>query len=171
MPKLTAEFVQAALDHHVWDLGNEILYRLCADYPGHAADDVIIAKTWLIGRAYAAAVERRRDRGEFSGDAFYEKGVAPGIRQANVDTWMQKLRDDISGSKILSLTVHKHFSDLLNDITGLKKRSFASKYLHFHFPTKFFIYDILVRPVVSSSCSGVIPDREHWKSLRAPKLI
>jgi len=42
-----------------WDLGNQTLYSLCQDHPMHDRDDVIIAKVWLIGRSYAAAVERR----------------------------------------------------------------------------------------------------------------
>jgi len=29
----------------------------------------------------------------------------------------------------------------LNKVTGLNKRSFSSKYLHFHLPDLFFIYD------------------------------
>ena len=31
--------------------------------------------------------------------------------------------------------------DTFEEITGMKKRSLASKYLHFHCPDKFFIYD------------------------------
>jgi hypothetical protein len=53
----------------------------------------------------------------------------------------QKLREDRSRSKWLTLDVHKRFVNLLKPITGLEKRSFASKYLHFHFPDRFFLYD------------------------------
>jgi hypothetical protein len=63
MSKLTKAFVEEALEaQKIWDLGNDTLYRLCAEHPGHTEDHVIIAKTWLIGRAYAAAVERRDRR-------------------------------------------------------------------------------------------------------------
>ena len=31
--------------------------------------------------------------------------------------------------------------DAFKEMTGLEKRSLASKYLHFHCPEKFFIYD------------------------------
>jgi hypothetical protein len=142
MPKLTQQFVRAALkSRSVWDLGNDVLYKLCADYPGHAANDAIIAKIWLIGRSYAAAVERRRVKGEFSGDDFYVKCVAPHIRSSDIDAWLQELRQDKRGNAATALKVHKQFMDLLNEITQLDKRSFASKYLHFHFPSLFFIYD------------------------------
>src|SRR5438477_314230 len=60
-PKLTSEFVEGALLEKVWDVGNGVLYDLCAANPEHTRDDVIIAKIWLIGRTYAAAIERRRD--------------------------------------------------------------------------------------------------------------
>jgi hypothetical protein len=38
--------------------GNHILYRMCHKQPGHTNVDVIAGKIWLIGRAYAAAIER-----------------------------------------------------------------------------------------------------------------
>ena len=39
------------------------------------------------------------------------------------------------------LSMHKFLTDTFGKMTGLKKRSLASKYLHFHCPEKFFIYD------------------------------
>jgi hypothetical protein len=142
MPMLTPQFVQAALESEsVWDLGNEVLYKLCADHPSHTANNAIIAKVWLIGRSYAAAIERRREKGEFSGDEFYVKHVVPRIRSSDIDAWFQELRQDVSGNAAAALKVHKKVTVLLNEITGLDKRSFASKYLHFHFRSRFFIYD------------------------------
>jgi hypothetical protein len=139
MSKLTREFVEDALRaQHVWDLGNGVLYKLCADHPGHTDDDVIVAKTLLIGRVYAAALERRRDKGEVSGDAFYLK-VARDLRCSDINLWWQDLNNGPESSR--AIQVHKQLTDLLKEITGLEKRSFASKYLHFHFPGRFFIYD------------------------------
>jgi len=136
MAKLTCEFVEAALDaQSVWDLGNSVLYKLCAEYPGHADADVILAKTWLIGRAYAAALERRRNA-DVLGDAFYMK-VAREFRSARLDGWFR----DPGGNQQEAIETHKKLTDLLQRITGFEKRSFASKYLHFHFPSQFYIYD------------------------------
>ena len=39
------------------------------------------------------------------------------------------------------LDVHWRVTDLFSKISGLEKRSLASKYLHFHRPETFFIYD------------------------------
>ena len=43
-----------------WSLGNSVLYDLCKTYPTHKDKKSIVAKIWLIGRAYAAAIERRK---------------------------------------------------------------------------------------------------------------
>ena len=60
-PTVTADFVRAAIDNYTpWKLGNDVLYKLCAMHPRHTEDAVIIGKFWLIGRSYAAAIERRR---------------------------------------------------------------------------------------------------------------
>jgi hypothetical protein len=142
MAELTKEFVEAALESRgVWDLANEVLYKLCADHPGHTDVSAIIAKTWLIGRTYAAAVERRRVKGKFAGDAFYEKCVAPKIRNSPIDSWLQELKTKSGKDGQIAVAIHKKLTDLLSEITGLNKRSFASKYLHFHFPNRFFLYD------------------------------
>jgi hypothetical protein len=164
MPKLTPQFVEGALESEsVWDLGNEVLYKLCADYPGHTANDAIIAKVWLIGRSYAAAIERRRENGEFSGDDFYVKLVAPRIRSSDIDAWFQELRQNVKGNAAGALEVHKKFTDLLNEMTGLEKRSFASKYLHFHFRSRFFIYDSRAEKSV-----GQLVD-DHSQNRRPPE--
>ncbi len=137
---ITAIQITKALEaYRKWELGNETLYRLCADNPAHSDDDVIIAKMWLIGRAYAAAVERRRVKDGLSSDDFYIKRLAPSVRSSEIDNWFQKLHED--RSKWLTLEVHKRLVDLLEPFTGFEKRSFASKYLHFHFPDRFFLYD------------------------------
>ena len=62
-----------------WDFGNNILYRMCKEYPNHNKEDVIIGKIWIIGRSYAAAIERRKNVDEYYGDDFYFDAVAPKI--------------------------------------------------------------------------------------------
>ncbi len=72
----SAQITNALAAYGIWDAGNEVLYRLCTDKPARSEDDVIIAKTWLVGRAYAAAVERRRINDGLSNDHFYIKCLA-----------------------------------------------------------------------------------------------
>ena len=122
-----AHITNALADYRIWEFGNEVLYRLCADHSAHSEDHVIIAKMWLIGRAYASAVERRPVKDGLSGDDFYIKRLAPSVRKSEIDIWFQKLREDRRRSKWLTLYVHKRLVDLLEPITGFEKRSFASK--------------------------------------------
>ncbi len=130
---------------HPWDFGNKVLYDLCREHPGHDDESVIIAKIWLIGRAYAAAIERRREKteGQIS-DNFYVSTVAPAIRKSRIDDWLADVLS-VQGNRpsMLSRAVETHgrVVALFQKITGLEKRSLASKYLHFHCPNAFYIYD------------------------------
>lgn len=139
--RLTSEFIQQAVSETAWDFGNRVLYDLCAANPGHARDDIIIAKVWLIGRSYAAAIERRPIADGAIGDAFYETVVAPKIRCSDIDNWFRELGTCSNTDVGLILEMHTRVMRLFNEISGLEKRSLASKYLHFHFPERFYIYD------------------------------
>ena len=94
-------------DYDYWSFGNQILYDMCLKNPSHTNENVIIGKIWLIGRSYAAAIERIKEKSVPSDD-FY---------------------------------VHKFLVNQITEITKLEKHSLASKYLHFHLPNHFFIYD------------------------------
>lgn len=127
-----------------WDLGNKILYDLCERYPHHRAIDQITAKVWLVGRSDAAPVDRREKNTEVGSDAFYITCVAPAIRNARIDEWLAPLRSlrvvtTENFGEILS--VHARLTNLLSDLAGRDQRSFASKYLHFHFRDLFFLND------------------------------
>jgi hypothetical protein len=60
MAQITQGDVDYALAPSIWDLGNQVLYSLCQAHPRHDHSDAIVAKVWLIGRSYAAAIERER---------------------------------------------------------------------------------------------------------------
>jgi hypothetical protein len=121
-----------------WDWANEVLYRMCRDDPHHRNCDVITGKLWLIGRAYAASIER----GARKGEGVYAL-VAPNIAGSDLDKWLDSVADvkrvDTDNVHRV-LAVHQRFIDLLKE-TNRERRSFASKYLHFHNPTAFFIFD------------------------------
>ena len=59
-----------------WEYGNSVLYRMCEEEPEHKQIDVIVGKIWLIGRSYAAAIERRKNA-VVVGDDFYYDEIAP----------------------------------------------------------------------------------------------
>ena len=139
----TIEQVERAKEESPWDLGNKILYDLCKRYPLHRNTEEILAKVWLIGRAYAVAVERRKNKKQ-SNDTFYVDTICPIFKEPNLDTSLEKLhgiRKCSSANIGQILQVHCELMRLLNRETNLNKRSFGSKYLHFHFPNLFFLYD------------------------------
>lgn len=140
---ITKDDVDYALASSPWDLGNQVLYSLCQDHPNHDRSGAIIAKVWLIGRAYAAAIERRKNADDTSDD-FYETIVVEKIKESKLDQWLATLPDKMTDpwTELGSIvTVHKRLMDLFFAMTDLEKRSLASKYLHFHRPDLFFIYD------------------------------
>jgi len=136
--------VEKATQPSPWDLGNNVLYELCHNSPGHKNVSEVTAKVWLIGRSYAAAIERRKNKKDNDNDDFYIEVVSPKIISSNIDNWLSKLNgfSDINEASIeYILQVHASVTKLFNEISGLDKRSLASKYLHFHYPNLFFIYD------------------------------
>ena len=103
----------------------------------------VIAKVWIIGRTYAAAIERRSNRTTLN-DEFYIKTVGPAIVRSKIDPWIANARryhqpNDESFATLMK--VHYQVMQLFNAISGLNKRALASKYLHFHAPNLFYIYD------------------------------
>lgn len=141
--KAWSNLIQAATANEHWDFANQQLYELCARHPLHDVSAVNIAKIWLIGRSYAAAIERKR-RNAALGDRFYETKVGPTIALAPIDTWLREIakfeRISLESQRPI-LEVHKKVMRLFSRISGRGNRSLASKYLHFHLPKHFFIYD------------------------------
>lgn len=118
--------------------GNEVLYRMCSERPLHNDIDTIVSKIVLIGRITGASLER---------------GVRPGLKMSEViqtisrsdlDQHIERLnaldRPTDDNLPVL-LEAHQYLTDLLESITGVRKRALASKYLHFHAPKAVFIFD------------------------------
>lgn len=143
MKMLTKRVVEKAIGDSPWHFANKVLYDLCRDHPKHVDKHIVIAKVLLIGRAYAAAIERRKTKQDGSDD-FYLKTVGPQICNSKIDTWIESTYE-YSNPSVHStpsvLTAHNNLTTLFKKISGLEKRSLASKYLHFHRPELFFIYD------------------------------
>jgi hypothetical protein len=137
---ITKREIKEALSNKSWDLGNQVLYDLCSKHPNHKTNEEIIAKVWLIGRTYSAAIERRKNKDlDTPGDLFYEDKVAPAIKHSKVDDWLNSLTDDSIPEKVIE--IHAKLTKLFFALSKLEKRSLVSKYLHFHRPNLFFIFD------------------------------
>jgi hypothetical protein len=165
----------------IWTKGNEVLYNLCSDSPGHTDDQIIVAKVWLIGRSYAAAVERGRPTGTEDpvlSEDFYRKVVCKVFRdlkldddlgkfkniaeeneKISLDNYLGKLKNVTDENKKIShgLSVHYQLVQALEKETKKCHRSFASKYLHFHAPDSFYIYDSIAARGLSRLLPGRIP--------------
>ncbi len=140
---VTQEHIEYALSDDIWSFGNQILYELCSKHPEHNDPKVITAKIWLIGRSYAAAIERRRNVEE-QVNGFYEDQVVPALASSGIDAKINNLRkfNQIEDQSLVAiLETHKHLVDVFYGITDQNKRSLASKYLHFHLPNLFYLYD------------------------------
>ncbi len=163
---ITEDAVNKAMRPTPWALGNECLYKLCENNPKHTDDKAIIAKIWLIGRSYGAAIERRKNARK-SSDSFYENTVVDGMKNSELDLWLSDLPQEISKPWTelgLVVSVHKRLMDIFYKMTDQNKRSLASKYLHFHKPDLFYIYDSraegAIRAVTPARLKGIntIPD-------------
>ncbi len=110
----------------------------------HDSDECILTKVLFIGRIYAAAVERRKSKSSMINDKFYTEIIAPAFKKSELDTKLSKLKFltlDKEENIISALQTHHYLTAILKVITALEKRSFSSKYLHFHIPEMFYIYD------------------------------
>lgn len=126
-----------------WDFGNNVLYDLCKKNFYHRDTDKIIAKFWIIGRSYAAAVERNKKERSSEGN-FYINELSSIVKKSGIDIYLNKLRNirKIDQDSIpLILECHWYLTYTLNEITGHNNRSLCSKYLHFHLPELFFLFD------------------------------
>ena len=139
---LTIEQLDNCVNNKPWDLGNQVLYDLCANHFTHDTAEKILAKTWLIGRAYAAAIERRKNKSDIN-DNFYIDTVVPKFIGSRLDNIFADLKTKQLSIDTLHdiIDAHYYLTKLLFEITELDKRSLSSKYLHFHLPDLFFIYD------------------------------
>lgn len=140
----TIKLLDNARQKNVWDFGNSILYKLCKDNFKHNEDEIILTKVLFIGRIYAAAVERRKNKSSEINDNFYKDSIAKTFKESNLDEKLSELKNDTTEcNEIIKpvLQTHYYLTNELKKITAQNKRSFCSKYLHFHLPELFYIYD------------------------------
>lgn len=130
-----------------WAVSDELLYALCRRYPDHRDAKGVTAKMLLIGRAFAATAERGRSGGTVSGstnDEFYVRDLPRALRASALDARLgalRRIRRVTNENAVDVIEAHTELMAVLRNLTGKGKRSLASKYLHFHLPHLFFIFD------------------------------
>ena len=160
--------VLAACDDRLdpWRVSNEWLYTLCSEHRDHRDNAATAAKLLVIGRVYAATLERGRGKApgaELDSDAFYLDVAAPALRSSELDARLDRLKELALEEAVVPeiLRTHGYLERLLRRLSGRTKRSLASKYLHFHAPHLFFIYDtrasVALRSGTPSRRSAVVP--------------
>lgn len=138
--KTFEQVVLPVLDEkRVWTLSDQVLYDLCKKHPKHVHDEEIIAKIFLIGRSYAAQIERGENTKK--NPSFYEEVVVPGILKAGnaIDDLIDTAQKEKNAQSIFEL--YDFLVKQFKKIGDKKHISLASKYLHFHLPDLFYIYD------------------------------
>lgn len=128
----------------IYELSNNHLYELFTKYPKHVNAKGIVAKVLILGRTYAAAIERGRgSKGAMTNDEFYTNEVPTAFKGLRLDQKLQAITkmQTLEKSTESCLKAHWVLMKGIKDITGKDKRSFCSKYLHFHSPENFFLYD------------------------------
>lgn len=138
---------QKQTQQNYYKVGNEVLYEMCKKYPHHDDIGVIISKTLLIGRSYSAAIERT-SKNVNKGDDYYTDIVGPILLKKAKSIKLDTRLDDLNAKSLdykdcveEVLRLHKQLLEIYVVISGMEKRSLASKYLHFHCPGKVLIYD------------------------------
>jgi hypothetical protein len=168
--EISKEEVKTALSVKEWDFGNRILYNLCRDNFEHKEKDKIIAKVWLIGRSYAAAIERRKNKTDIN-DNFYIDIVAPAFQKSELEVYLKTIKkyNELNIENIEQiLKTHYYLMSIVKEITDLEKRSFCSKYLHFHLPNLFFLFDSRAQSALREFISHV--PNEFTKHLKSSNI-
>lgn len=137
--------IKKAKGSHIWDLSNTILYDMVENNFQNTDEKTVYAKINIIGRVYAASIERGKNKedSELPSEIFMEK-VAQKIINAKIDEDIKYLSNykTINENNIRKiLQLHQKLTKIFYKLTKQEKRSLASKYLHFHLPDLFYIFD------------------------------
>ena len=131
--KLSREFITNTLADSVLDNRTQNLYELCFMERLHFRDEVVADKLRMILKLCA---ERGLEVHDISPElAAYRLG------KSSVDRWFAGLATAEQIDPALLFEIHKRVMDVFDDISESQARSLAAKYLHFHFPELFYLYD------------------------------
>ena len=148
-----------------WKTVDQILYRLCSEYPLHSDLPSVTAKVVIIGRAYATQIERKVSTKRTQGSSISQVAALFFDHHAEMDQWfvrIGKITGNLTASNISEiLTIHGLILGLLAKLTIRKQsvRTFVSKYMHFHNP---------VVPIYDSVADGFLPQLISLEDIQIP---
>jgi hypothetical protein len=136
-----SKYESATRAYHVkWHGTDEVLYDLCRQYPDHSDRNGVDAKLLIIGRAYGTGIERKIHTDKTQGSSTEQLADHFWDHRKKADSILDRVRGikgPLSRGKLsMILREHGQLLDLVKETVrpGQTPRSFASKYLHFHFP-------------------------------------
>jgi len=88
------------------------------------------------------------------------------MRKPPIDLWLGSMQQTDKSGSTKTVAIHKKLTDLFYSITGLEKRSLASKYIYLHKPEAFFIYDSRAR----QSITKVVPQLKEILELETDEF-
>ncbi len=142
---ITKKMIKDATGPNAIIFSDKILYKVCKDAPKHRDDDIIKGKIMMIGRIYSASIERTKKSHNLpKGTEFFRDVVVPDIKESRIDHIIaeaQNTRRVNLDTAHVFIKAHYELTKLFSKISGKCNRSLASKYIHFHAPEKFFIFD------------------------------
>lgn len=138
-PELTREFVTEALSLSAPDARYRALYDLCYVRRDHLRHEVVVDKLRLMMRLYA---EQDLVPGGFSLEA-----TTLSLQNSCVDCWFSAMASAETLESALALRLHKRVMELFPGLSLQESAVLASRYLHYHFPELFYIYDSRVEVV------------------------
>lgn len=144
-PTLSREFIADTLSQSVLDPRCRALYDLCFLHRHHLKDEIVADKLRLIARHYA----------EYGASLGFSPELgAHCLAQSPVDHWFGTLATAEDLDAWLLLELHKRMMGVFAELPEGEARSLASKYLHFHFPELFCVYDTRVEAAAQALAGG-----------------
>jgi hypothetical protein len=132
-PELNREFVTDTLAQSILDPRTRALYELCFLHRHHFQDEIVADKLRMIVRLCA-------EHG-LKVNGFSPEFAAHQLGRSGVDRWFAGLATAEQIDMALVFEMHRRVMDVFVHLPAEQSRSLASKYLHFHFPDLFYIYD------------------------------
>lgn len=132
--QLCKYYEQSKKMNALWNVSNNVLYEMCKKYPAHKKASEVVAKIFIIGRSYAAAIERTKN------DNIYELKIPDLVSKHGKDIDNALLECNKSNLQQIFKTYDLILTSF-HEVSGKWNRSLASKYLHFHQPENFYLMD------------------------------